>query len=351
MSDEFGIKNLIPGSIRALSVLEENRIRGESVLSFGVTFLDRAIDGIIKSDIVLIGAPTGAGKTELVSNIARTNVSMGKKVFFFALESDENEIEARMIYSEAAAKFYADPKRPKSISPTFASFYLWKNMSGFEPYVKQAVEKMQKSLSDLFTIYRGSSSYDIRKFQNDFSKIKSDADLVIIDHLHYFDLESEKENVEYTKIIKAIRDLSLSTKVPIIVVAHLRKRDKSGIALMPDIDDFHGTSNIAKIATKAILIAPKFSQVVTDKWETYMRIVKYRVGGTRTRFVGLTKFNTLENCYLNEFDLGVIRIEKGKEEFAIFEKEDYPSWARSLEPWKPKPQIEAPRDFTTRIDF
>ncbi len=352
---DYGIDKLLPSDIRALDVWEQTEKRGQFELTFGVKFLDKALDGIIKSDIILLGAPTGAGKTELVANIARANTEKGKKVFFFALESDENEIEARMIYAKAASLFFKDPNRPRGLDVSFSSFYRGKIGDEFYPYFEQACKELSKPMQNQFVIYRGAESFDINRFLSNVAKIQHDADLVIIDHLHYFDLESDKENVEYTKIIKAIRDLSLRTSIPIILVAHLRKKDKNSSALMPDIDDFHGTSNISKIATKAILIAPKYSTDMSNQWETYMRPAKYRVQGTRTRFIGIARFDITTNTYVDDFVLGTIsRDKKNREEFKAIEKDKWPTWAedKTAQVWYPPPKVERPWNETDKdFDF
>ena len=44
-------------------------------LSFGVKFLDAALGGILPDDLVLIGAPSGVGKTGFVTNLAAASTT------------------------------------------------------------------------------------------------------------------------------------------------------------------------------------------------------------------------------------------------------------------------------------
>jgi replicative DNA helicase len=55
---------------------------------FGVTYLDAALKGICPNDLILIGATSGAGKTELCAQIARINAKLGKRVNYIALEAE-----------------------------------------------------------------------------------------------------------------------------------------------------------------------------------------------------------------------------------------------------------------------
>jgi replicative DNA helicase len=72
--------------------------QGASCLTFGVQFLDEAVGGIYSNDLVLYGAKTGIGKTQLATITAMANAANGKRVHFFALEAEQHEIERRIKY-------------------------------------------------------------------------------------------------------------------------------------------------------------------------------------------------------------------------------------------------------------
>ena len=63
---------------------------------FGIKYLDAALHGIKPNDLILIGASSGAGKTELCTHIAKTNAKLGKRVRYIALEAEKNEIETTL---------------------------------------------------------------------------------------------------------------------------------------------------------------------------------------------------------------------------------------------------------------
>ena len=65
--------------------LEERLAEAERALKYHHAFLDDYLRAILPADLILIGAPTGLGKTDLALNIATTNALLGKRVHYFAL--------------------------------------------------------------------------------------------------------------------------------------------------------------------------------------------------------------------------------------------------------------------------
>jgi DnaB-like helicase C terminal domain len=294
------------------------------ILKFGVGFLDLALGGIFANDLVLIGAATGAGKTALASRIGIVNAAKGKRVHYFALEAEKDEIERRMKYC-----LVADMVRKYSLGSYKRLSYLDWYMGALDyitgPYEAKADKVLAEQFKTLHTFYRSGDFY-AEQFEKMMLAIQDQTDLVILDHLHYVDSEDSNENRGYKLIVKKIRDTALSIGKPVVVVAHVRKADRKSTQLVPGIEDFHGTSDIPKIATKAIMLAPAFDQPSDDPclWPTYLSPAKCRFDGTRTRYVGLTMFDVRNGTYNEDFDLG--RINGGK--FEIVDNSKTPSWAQ-----------------------
>ena len=75
---------------------ERQHRQKNKLLKFGVSFVDDSLLGILPDDLILVGAPSGVGKTQFCVNLALANVSVGKRVHFFALEAGKYEIERRL---------------------------------------------------------------------------------------------------------------------------------------------------------------------------------------------------------------------------------------------------------------
>ncbi len=70
-------------------------------LSTGLTDLDRAISGLNKSDLILLAARPGMGKTSMALNILlHAGKFSGKSVVFFSLEMSREQLAMRLISSE-----------------------------------------------------------------------------------------------------------------------------------------------------------------------------------------------------------------------------------------------------------
>ena len=71
-------------------------------LSTGLHDLDRKINGLNKSDLLLIAARPGMGKTSLALNVA-LNVakSTDKTVAFFSLEMSREQLATRLLSNES----------------------------------------------------------------------------------------------------------------------------------------------------------------------------------------------------------------------------------------------------------
>ena len=307
---------------------ELRRERGESLLKFHVRYLDLALEGIAKKDLILIGAPTGAGKTELVTHIGGYNAFKGHRVLFFPLEAEDCEIESRIKFKIAVQKYFEDKNPQKTIirDISYRNWYHNKLGESFQQYEEQAEEKFTQAFSKFNTVYR-KNEFKIDHLQRYLLSLKDKTDLVIIDHLNYFDFDNENENKAVTDIVKRIRDLALLSGLPIILVAHLKKVDRRSKSLIPEIDDFFGTSNIPKIATKAILLSPDNGTPDDPKrFGTFFRVAKYRVDGSTTRYVSKCTFNIESNKYEDQFLLGYLT-DDGRRFEPISDRTKFPTWA------------------------
>jgi hypothetical protein len=116
---------------------------------------------------------------------------------------------------------------------------------------------------------------------------------------------------------------------PVICVAHLRKKNNmfKKARLVPTLDDFHGSSELTKIATKALFLAPaRDVQVEPGFAATYMHVAKDRNSG-RCPYVACVKFDYSSWEYAPKYKLGDLSVDGT--EFEVIDEEAIPHWARS----------------------
>jgi hypothetical protein len=304
---------------------------GGRLLPYHFGFLDDYLRGIIPTDLVLLSAYPGIGKTDAAISIAAANASDGKSVFVFALEAEPKEIERRIKYRLLASlAFKRDLHVCRELN--YVDWYLGRLASKLGPLEREVDEIIGDKFRGLRTYYRGKdfTTADVHRLC---LAVQDQADLIVIDHLHYVDIDDERgENGEYKKLVKTIRDIVLATGRPILLVVHLRKKG-FGAPLMPSLDEIHGSSDIAKIATTAIMLGRAPSSITTPDHNhapTFVSIPKWRLGGA-CRHVALCTYDLRNRMYKDSYTLG--RLENGDKDWTETIPDPahpWPTWARRV---------------------
>ena len=303
---------------------EQRRIESGIVGKYGVPFLDDFLVGIAPKDLVIIAAPTGAGKTELVYDIAYSN-SRDKRVALFALEADQDEPKLRRLFKIVAKLYYDDTNQYKAhIDMSYRNFTL--NQIDVSKYMPRALE-IYEMHPEPEIIYRD-GSFNIDTFKQ--KVLEKNYDLLIIDHLDYFDLnENSSENMQISEIMKTLRDVNQLYGIPIIAVSHLRKT--SNKAKMPTANDLMGSSNKAKQAKTLIMLAPDYEYENADAshYSTFFSVEKSRAGGTG-KYLARQIFDVTRNAYKPTYD--IVKHNRFNDEVEIIEEHKYPAWANKKKP-------------------
>ena len=104
-SEKGGLERLSSVLLQTFERLDSlNREADESVkpVSTGIGDLDRVITGLNRSDLIILAARPGMGKTSFALNIARNVACKSKKaVAFFSLEMSKEQLASRLLSSEA----------------------------------------------------------------------------------------------------------------------------------------------------------------------------------------------------------------------------------------------------------
>lgn len=293
------------------------------VMPFGVAYLDEFCLGIHPTDLVLLCASSGAGKTTIAALIAQLAAARGKRVHFFALEAHKAEIEQRMLFRELC-----DVMRERG-APRLLTFQQWMYNTVEVPLFleNEARARFDTRVAGMFTFYRG-QSFTANDITKRFEEVRAQTDLIVLDHLHYVDTDDVNENRGLKEITKAIRDSALAMERPVIVVAHLRKRDRNKPRLIPDLEDVHGSSDIIKIATKVIALAPARDKASGDPGvsNTYIQVVKDRFVGVNGH-AALCQYDLRTLRYRDQYIVG--RLSFGGDAFENISAAERPAWCRS----------------------
>ena len=215
------IKPLVAQQLDVLTELAENPESAKNTgLKTGYNKLDQMIHGLNPSNMIIIAARPGIGKTTFAVNIA-VNVAkkyLDKKICIFNLEMSKEEIASRILASEA--RIASDDMKTGNIKAS-----KWGDIG-------QAVDVLSRVgiyIDDTAAISIGAMKAKLRRMKN--------LGLVIIDYLQLMSTGRRDGNrvAEISEITRSIKIMAKELNVPIIALSQLsrdsekRKEDKRPI--------------------------------------------------------------------------------------------------------------------------
>ena len=255
----------------------------------GFSGLDAVLSGMGKSDLVIVGARPGMGKTSFVLNIG-TNVAIQtkKKVCIFSLEMSSEQLVSRILSSEAMIDSYA--MRSGNLKP--------------EEWDKLADAAARLAGSDiLIDDTPGISATEMK------AKLRrvDNLGLVIIDYLQLMQGEGRSDNraQEMGDISRAMKLMAKELMVPVICCAQLNRSTEQRTTKKPMPSDLRDSGAIEQDADVILfLYRDEYYQqdstpVENDGNICEVIVAKNRHGSTGTVKMGwigrYTKFRSLVN--------------------------------------------------------
>ena len=217
-----------------LSKMADPETRADYIgIPCGIGDLDRMITGLNKSDLIILGARPGMGKTSFALNIVR-NVAMntGRTVCFFSLEMTRDQLAQRMLSSEAGIK--SEKLRTGELDDDE-----WTRLA-------QAGDALSKA-----NIYFDeTSSITVPEMKAKLRRMKQ-VDLVVIDYLGLMKSARQTENrvQEVSEITRNLKIMAKDLKVPVIACAQLsRGTETKGKSHRPALSDLRESGSIEQDA-------------------------------------------------------------------------------------------------------
>ncbi len=159
---------------------------------------------------------------------------------------------------------------------------------------------------------------------------KHNVDLIIIDHLQYFTLANPKNELsEQSQILKVVNEICHNNKIPIILISHLRKKDKD--RGLPNQEDFYGTSNTPKMSSISITLSSENSEDGIN-YPTYFRYVKTRTK-IPSNFALRSEYNLIQGKYKDTYSAYSLIGDKLSENPLTIDK--LPRFAKGAKPYVP----------------
>ena len=219
-----------------LSKISDPETRKDYVgIPTGFSDLDRVITGLNRSDLIIVGARPGMGKTAFALNVAR-NVAMqaGKTVCFFSLEMSRDQLAQRLLSSEALIE--SGKMRTGDLTPdewtrlTQAGL----NLSKAKMYIDET------------------PGITVPEIMAKLRRMKDTPDLVIIDYLGLIQSAKRTENrvQEVSDITRNLKIMAKKMQIPVMVCAQLSRgtEGKNVKSHKPQLSDLRESGSIEQDA-------------------------------------------------------------------------------------------------------
>ncbi|HCA05357.1 MAG TPA: replicative DNA helicase [Ruminococcaceae bacterium] len=211
-----------------------NRDADESMkpVSTGIGDLDRVITGLNRSDLIILAARPGMGKTSFALNIARNVAVTGKKtVAFFSLEMSREQLASRLLSSEAQVG--GTKLRTGRISDEE-----WQRLIPASDVLKN---------SDIFI--DDTPGLTITEMKSKLRRLRK-VDLVVVDYLQLMSGTRRVESRvnEISEITRNLKILAKELNVPVITLSQLSRASEQRPDHRPQLSDLRDSGSIEQDA-------------------------------------------------------------------------------------------------------
>lgn len=246
----------------------------------GFVDLDRVTAGFQKSNLIILAARPGIGKTAFSLNIAQyASIVHKKKVAFFSLEMSKEELVDRLLVGQA-------------------DIDAWKLKTGRlndEDFMK--ISDAMGVLAEAPIFIDDTPGLNILEIRTKARRLMSDhgIDLVVVDYLQLAHGRTKDNRVqEVAEISQGLKNLARELRVPVFSLAQLSRAIESRGEKVPQLSDLRESGSIEQDADVVMFLYRKDDDI---REAVNLRISKHRNGGLadidlyfkgdRVRFYGM----------------------------------------------------------------
>ncbi len=242
---------------KAIKDIEESTADGDGLTGIptGFTELDRMTSGWQKSDLIILAARPGMGKTAFVLSMARNAaVLANKSVAIFSLEMSSMQLVKRLIASEAELS-----------SEKIRSGKL-------EEHEWQQLHTKISTIEDAKLFIDDTPALSVLELKAKARRLKSNRqlDMIIIDYLQLMRAEEGTNNTgnreqEISYISRSLKGLAKELDIPIIALAQLSRAVEQRQDKRPILSDLRESGSIEQDADLVTFIfRPEYYGITQD---------------------------------------------------------------------------------------
>lgn len=221
---------------------KQNEIVG---IPSGFYDLDKVTSGFQDSDLIIIAARPGMGKTSLVLNIAENAaINFGKEILIFSLEMAASQLINRSISSQSGIPL--KKIRTGNLKPQELELILDKNS-------KLANSNLYIDDTPGLSILDVKTRVKKRKYEG------KELEMVIVDYLQLInglnpDVRNQNREQEISSIIRGLKELAKEVNIPIIALSQLSRGVENRLDKRPILSDLRESGAIEQDADIVMFI-------------------------------------------------------------------------------------------------
>lgn len=241
MSQDFKPISEVLTSVTAM--IEEVYSKGSDITGLDTGFIDlnKKLGGFHKSDLILIAARPGMGKTAFALNLV-ANVAIRSKssVAVFSLEMSKEQLVQRLLSSQSNVAL-------DNINKGKIADDEWKKLTDAMTVL---------SSSDIFI--DDTPGIKVSEIRSKCRKLKMEKglDMIMIDYLQLMEADGRADNrqQEVSKISRSLKILAKEMNCPVIALSQLSRNTESGKDHMPKLSDLRDSGAIEQDADIVMFI-------------------------------------------------------------------------------------------------
>ncbi|MHB0877098.1 MAG: replicative DNA helicase [Anaerolineae bacterium] len=207
----------------------------------GFTKLDRLLGGMQKSDLVILAARPGVGKTSLLLSMALNAARrFRQRIAVFTLEMSKEQIAQRLVASETGI----DSQRLRTGSLTEDEW----------PRFEHAIS----TLNGLTMFFDDTPAISTTELRTKVRRLAAEygIDLVMVDYLGLMQTSSKSENrvQEISAISRALKNLAREVNIPVVAASQLSRALESRQDKRPMLSDLRDSGSIEQDADVVMFI-------------------------------------------------------------------------------------------------
>lgn len=267
-SDLYSIRTVLYNVMANLDELARNKGQLPGIPT-GLRDLDNFISGLNKSDLILVAARPGMGKTSFALNIAENAArSSGKAVVIFQLEMSREQVVTRMLSSVGSI----DSQKLRTGNMDEADF-------GRLAMAASALAQLDLYIDD-------NSSITVPEMKSKCRRFGDRLGLVVIDYLQLMHSAQHIENRvnEVAELSRSLKIMAKELNVPVVCLSQLSRATEQRADKKPILSDLRESGSIEQDADIVLFLYRDdyYNRTDKDSNEAELSIAKNRHGATGT---------------------------------------------------------------------